>query len=334
MTLEVALIGLVGAAWVLWDRIAGLRQRQLIQEPLQRNLAWAADRLRIQGVESNQADGRLVWDEDGPCEMVVRHVPSGEGTAPWVTTLRLPCAQPFKLTDHRAQRNALLRRITGQDLLLGDPAFDERWRVQGPELTTRLIWGRKARVALMLATPRVVDSDGSQMELQWREQRLPTRELIWRRLRRSRELRQGLEAGTWEQQAQALTLRAEATDRMSGVLDGFPVTVHADAQGTRITVTVPSQVLAIHKGWKTPRLWIVQPTGNPVVDGLIKMGGDPDAVRRVVAGEAVESLLQVVHGWPGSTLHPEGVTLLSPTLLTDELPGALTAALQLAKRLP
>lgn len=100
---------------------------------------------------------------------------------------------------------------------------------------------------------------------------------------------------------------------LEGVLED--VAVHAQVEEdsdylTRIDAAAPSPFSAWHKD-HAPRRVQAFHTGNPVVDHMLVIQTDqPEATRSLLADEAlVQSLLEVVHGHPGSVVHADGVVL-------------------------
>ncbi|HJN72885.1 MAG TPA: hypothetical protein QGF58_03025 [Myxococcota bacterium] len=75
-------------------------------------------------------------------------------------------------------------------------------------------------------------------------------------------------------------------------------------------------------------------THNPVVDQLVRVGGNPDTVRPLLADEDfLAALLELVHGHPGSSLTPARIRLVVPGV-PDEAPTDLLERIEdFARRL-
>lgn len=76
-------------------------------------------------------------------------------------------------------------------------------------------------------------------------------------------------------------------------------------------------------------------TGNPILDQLVDVRAtDPGAVRALLADEAlIEPLMALLHGHPGSYVHPTGLVLVAPGWLTEGLVPAIDLAVEAAQAL-
>lgn len=73
---------------------------------------------------------------------------------------------------------------------------------------------------------------------------------------------------------------------------------------------------------------------NPILDRFVALSGDKDDLRRRMSDpEAVEALLEVVHGHPGSRIDAEGITLVFRGIAVQELPELVAKVRRLAKAL-
>jgi hypothetical protein len=286
--------------------------------------------LSARGLKVAQVDSTQSWHgERGLYQLTVNH--GGNKHTPFVTVLTIPAdLPPLVLRPHA------LDTVVDQfrsDVGVGDQVFDTRWRLTTEEPhQARLLWTREARELLDALSPTQVVIADDTLQLVWRARDLPDLELTLSRVDRGEQLIDALARGRMAEVAQTLGLRQVRSSVLEGTLDGIPIGVHVNEGGTRIRALVVSPLRAVHRESKR-RLGAEWPSQNPVIDQLLRVGGDTDARGLLDDPRFVEALLEVVHGWPESEVDPEGVTLVSPRVLLEELPDAVALVLRLARAL-
>ncbi len=153
------------------------------------------------------------------------------------------------------------------------------------------------------------DFGGNQLSVSW-----PQTQQIPRRLTWAAALRDAVDLGSpWAVCAGELGLRVGEDADIVGELHGVAVGARMDDQGRcQLRAAGRSSFRAVHKDHE---LWDAEPTGNLVVDQLLKVSGASGELFEDAA--LVEPLLEVVHGYPGSRVHPDGATLVLSALQLD-----------------
>ena len=134
---------------------------------------------------------------------------------------------------------------------------------------------------------------------------------------RARAIARGLEWSwlrTWQQVGRARGLRLEDHE-----LEGHVDVIVAEA--------ALRQLSAVHKDL-AEQLPEARPTGLPVLDLCVAV-----ATSEPIQEELVETLLKVVHAWPGSSVSPRGVRLILPGVVTEGLGERIDEAVDLARAL-
>ncbi len=288
-------------------------------------------------------------------------------------TFTLPCPglPPFELIP-QLDPTGILRAVAGaQDVQVGERSFDDRWVIQGARnpLAVRLVLSPRARERIAYLDPASVTVMRDELVVvkrfprkAWPQASEPaTRGMMGYALQRAgkdsgvqtlsaalavlRSLHGALQTGAWAESAEALSLRRVRFGLYEGTVEDvlglepgsegrMPVELRLTGEGTRIRVQVDSPLFAAHKD-SDIRVSQAFSTKNPVVDQLIRVGGDSEEVAARLEDEAfLELLLGVVHGWPGSWVGKEGVSLFSRDVLVEGLEEAvrLSARLGLALR--
>lgn len=147
---------------------------------------------------------------------------------------------------------------------------------------------------------------------------------------RARAIARGLEwswLGPWQRVGRARGLRLEDQE-LEGHIDGIEVEVEVQGGSTVIVAEAPlRQLSAVHKDL-AEQLPEARPTGLPVLDLCVAV-----ATSEPVEEELVETLLKVVHAWPGSSVSPRGVRLVIPGVVTEGLGERIDEAVALARAL-
>ena len=126
----------------------------------------------------------------------------------------------------------------------------------------------------------------------------------------------------WRDVAKRRRLELDRNGRIAGELNGFRVLVRANDDETNVRVRFETAARAVHKDLPLAS----EHTGNPVLDGLVKVAGPLDPHDPQV----VEALLAVIHGHPGSRVDEDGVLLEAQGPVEDVEP-LLDAAVRLAE---
>ncbi len=153
------------------------------------------------------------------------------------------------------------------------------------------------------------DFGGNHLAVSWPQTQEVAARLTW-----AAALRDAVDLGSpWAVCAQELGLRVGDDADVIGELHGVPVGARLDDQGRcQLRAAGRSSFRAVHKDHE---LWDAEPTGNLVVDQLLKVSGA--RAELFDDTELVEPLLAVVHGYPGSRVHPDGATLVLSALKLD-----------------
>jgi len=132
----------------------------------------------------------------------------------------------------------------------------------------------------------------------------------------------------WTEAQERWDLNREA-DRLTGEVDGRPLSIHYGGEGTTIEVPCDTPLTAAHKDW----LEGGRSLANPVLGMLIGVKG-PEGIDTLLENEELaEHLLAVVHAWPGSRVAPGSVVLRAKTRLRLELAESVEHVLALARML-
>jgi len=242
--------------------------------------------------------------------------------------------------------------LGGQDIELGDEYLDPLVRVRGDEVEgcRSLLSTAAVRNALTpcAGNPRAsLDLDGTR--LSYRETGpvglLDPGRTLELALRLGRSLVEAAEA-PWTGLARSRGLQlAHSRDGEGRTLSGrvgevdVKVVLGADphdpdAPQTRVTASIspplPGGLRLRGRARGVPRAGIS--TGDPVLDGVVDVvTSDPDLARAVLAqGELTGPVLELLHGHPGSTVHPRGVVLVAAGWRRDDLEALLDATVELA----
>ncbi len=162
-------------------------------------------------------------------------------------------------------------------------------------------------------------------------------------LRRATQLARALDQagdGMWRQAASMYHLSGDATHKLRGTVDGFPVRVqlqHADKPerktvlSTSFSHLLPADTMIKHASYAVGRAEL----GDPVLNALLSVKtSDPDALAARICSEHVRgALLEVVHGYEGSFVTATEIHLISPGRLLQRLPHALDSVVALARAL-
>lgn len=324
----------MAAGAAIWMGFAyhAIRQRQ--REHVTWTRAVAAS-LEERGLKPRFDRHGVAWMDNGPWALLLdppsSATASGRGGVDRVVLRAPPVDRLPEMTLRTTGAMTVVENLRLDDIQIGDQALDRQWTIDSSDpVAARLALGAGARDALKRLAPSTVDIDSQKLELSWRQVGTQVSTML-ERIHLTEELLEGLQRGTWTDIGAALGLQSPTHRDLHGTLDGVVVAARASQNGTRVRAFRHSRLRAIHRSLPLEGAF---PSQNPVLDQLIHVGGDPDLRDRLHDPALVEPLLEVVHGWPGSFVDAEGVTLVSEELLTDQLPKALKAALRLAKALP
>ncbi|HJN72911.1 MAG TPA: hypothetical protein QGF58_03155 [Myxococcota bacterium] len=212
-------------------------------------------------------------------------------------------------------------------VLTGDSTFDGKWLLMsGRPDAARLTFGPSARSVLKGAKLTRIEIGGRRLVLS-QDDGVPSVPLMVSAFRLAR----ALTGGTWRRIAEDLGLTMEG-ESLAGVIEGYETRIRLWGGKTRVVVAVAGHGLtAIHKAHANFRGVTL---GNPVLDGLLALNGDPALLKELLEDEElIGPLLEVVHGHPGSVVSPSGVTLEVPGVAGEELRGLVAQALCLARAL-
>ena len=122
-----------------------------------------------------------------------------------------------------------------------------------------------------------------------------------------------------------------AGDELRGEVDGRALEVSCVAGQTTIRAPCATALEAAHKDHMPDS----RPLANPVLGMLVAAHGPPELDLDALLDDEdlAESLLAVVHAWPGSRVADGAVTLRAPTRIRLELDEAVAHVLRLARRL-
>ena len=132
--------------------------------------------------------------------------------------------------------------------------------------------------------------------------------------------------------------RDDRVQRLAGIIDGVDVTatLHVDRWYPRTVISgtvqppLPPDTQVVHRDLDPD----APPIGDPVLDGLVAIRGDLDRLRPWLCTDAVRGpLLEVVHGFPRSTVRTGAVVLTFPGRLGRSLAPAIDRVVDLARAL-
>lgn len=318
----------LSAAAILWLGFVSVTRsgRKLKLAHMAQLEALSERGLRIAQVDSTQS-----WrTERGLHQLTVTR--AGSKHARIMTALTLPARlPPFALLPHA--QDTVVDHFRG-DVEVGDEDFDRLWRLTSEQPhRARLVWTQAARGVLAELKPTEVRVTETTFQLVWRDRDVPKLVVTLDRLDRAEVLVEALARGRMAEVAEQLGLRQVRPSVLEGTLDGVPIGVSVSEGGTRIRALVPSPLRAVHRESRVS-VGAEWPSHNPIIDRLLRVGGDAECRALLDDPSFVEALLEVVHGWPDSVVDPEGVTLVCPRVLLEELPDVVAAVLRLANALP
>lgn len=269
--------------------------------------------------------------------------------------LRLPGRMPAGqrvLSQGVAQE--LVKLLGGQDLELGDSTLDPLLRVQSrqPEQTRALLTRGEVASALRTLAGNIdlsLDLDGSRLTVvQSAPHWLQPGPTVTHCLRLGQALGQAQQA-PWRDLALRLGLQVGPPDpdggrQLTGRVGRVDLKVvlgrsrdEPEVAQTRITAAItpalPGGVRMRGRTRGAPRAGLS--TGDPVLDSVLDVQAtDADAARRLLARpEVTGPLLEVLHGVPGSYVHPRGVVVVAEGWLYQELGPTVDRAVGLAETL-
>lgn len=269
--------------------------------------------------------------------------------------LRLPGRMPAgQRVVSQGVAQELLLLVGAADLKLGDEFLDPLLRITSrePEATVELLRDPQVSQALRPCAGNIrvaMDLDGTRLVVRHSEPHwLSTGPTVGAALRLAIALTDAFEA-PWELLAQrhGLTFTGRGTEgsrTLAGHVDGvdLKLTLGSDREDeavaqTRVVASIapalPGEVRFRGRARGAARSGIV--TGDPVIDSVIDVQAvDPEAARALLAAPGVHDLLlEVLHGHPGSYVHPRGVVLVAPGWRREDLEAIVQRAAGLARTL-
>lgn len=264
---------------------------------------------------------------------------------------RMPAGQRV-LSQGVAQE--LVKLLGGQDIELGDPVLDPLLRIQSkqPAQTRALLTRGEVAQALRTLAGNIdlaLDLDGDRLVVtQSAPNWLQPGPTVAHSLRLGQALEQAQQA-PWREIALRLGLEVGPADpdggrQLTGRVGLVDLKVvlgrsrdDPEVAQTRITAgispSLPGGVRMRGRARGAPRSGLS--TGDPVLDSVLDVQAtDADAARRLLARpEVAGPLLEVLHGVPGSYVHPRGVVIVADGWLREELGPTVDRAVALARTL-
>ncbi len=193
--------------------------------------------------------------------------------------------------------------LNASDIRLGDQDFDDTWVIRSSQASLlEQVFPRHLEIPgwvdrLLVLQDSLVLSGPS-----------PDAEVVMETLDRVPALVASLRRGRWSEQAETLGLESRSILRMASANESEQVTLTRRGNGwwTSVGLRQALPFRAWHKEHRPPG-YVGEPCGNPVANQLIGVQGDITHLQR-----ELEGVLEVVHGFPGSTLDYDGLTLLLP----------------------
>jgi hypothetical protein len=285
----------------------------------------------------------------------------GDPTSGVLLELRLPWLLPALSIAPGQQQSGLVSKLRGQDIQVGHPGLDGDFRIRAPdeEAARLMLRGEAIQAVRALATDerwgslRVElepddDADGSRLRVtrgRWLDAPEAVKALVDTTCELGRALVEQWQA-PWLASAARWGLRLSHKGlrySMQGTADGLPLRVrHRERDGRAVTViqltlpTLPGLHVA-HRDHARRAGWLplAEPVGNAVLDMTLAVKAkDPAQARALLADEALTAdLIELVHGFPGSELHQQGLELLLPGHVHVDLEELIEGALALAREL-
>lgn len=211
--------------------------------------------------------------------------------------------------------------LNASDIRLGDQDFDDTWVIRSSQASLlEQVFPRRLEIPGWVDRLLVLQDS---LELRGPT---PDAEVVMETLDRLPALVASLQRGRWSEQAESLGLKSRSMRRMASADGSERVTV--TVRGGRWQTTVRLREALPFRAWHTehrPTGYVGEPSHNPVADQLIGVQGDTARLQ----GE-LEGVLELVHGFPGSTLDYDGLTVVLPRLARGP---ALAQILGRARRL-
>lgn len=297
-----------------------IRKRQ--SDAFERVIKWLKGSTQVKGARRVGPESVEFELEEGLGSITLRKYASARGDG-----LRMCISVP--LGQSLPEMTLTPKGLVGNsdEVLTGDAAFDRAWLLRaGRPDAARLAFGPAARRVLADLKLTKLEVAGKTLALTI-DDGVPTVPLMVASFRLSR----ALSRGPWRRIADELGL-VLGEESLSGVVEGFETRVQLWGGNTRVVVSVAGHGLtAAHKDHAGFR---PVPLGDPVLDSLIAVRGDAVLLRELLSSdEVVGPLLEVVHGHPGSTVSPTGVTLQVEGVADESLRELVPKALTLARAL-
>lgn len=291
----------------------------------ERLVAYLEKHRSVQGLKRFGSDEARFETRHGPGSIRLASATDGDIGGLRVLQIEVLCGRQWSPV-HLHSSGVLPSMVLPQkDIQVGDARFDADWTIRSSD-------PRAARLAL---TPAVRDLV---QKLKLRELRLSGRRITVTRqdgappvalIAGALKLAELLSEGGWDRVAEKLGLTQDDEGTLTGLVRGVPLTAMLDGEDTVVSARVTGHgVRAVHKD-----LGGGVSIGDPVLDGLVSLRGDPEHLRQVLDPDTAGALLAVVHAYAGSEVGPAGVRLVFPGMAIDELEELVERVVTLAESL-